>query len=187
MKKQRKANTDSDSAMAAVDALLQVLLQHAVRTKAPHLVDVEPVIQPPANAKGFDTFQKERLFWDHEALWTLTAGREQWIDISLEWVVGTDPERAENAWQHHTHTITINGIEIPDLDRFIHDVNHYTVPCPDKTREIWAKGLSIYLPPLPPGEYEVRWYSLVTGGFDNGWVSYKPGNHMEFVAQLTVE
>jgi hypothetical protein len=181
-------NTDSDAAMAVVDGLLEVLLEHLSKTtQARQPVDVEPQIQPPAGAKVFDTFQKERLFCDHNAQWTLKAEREDWINISLEWVVGTDPDKAENAWQFHTHTITINGIEIPNLDRFTHDVTHYTVTCPDETLDIWAKGLSIYLPPLPPGEYEIRWYSQITGRFDNGWVSYKPGNHMEFVAQLTVE
>jgi hypothetical protein len=102
-------------------------------------------------------------------------------------VVGTDQEKAEHAWRFHTHTITINDVEIPDLDRFAHDVIQYTVTCPGETLEIWAKGLSIYLPPLPPGNYEIRWYSQIMGEFDNGWVSYRPGNSMEFVAQLAVE
>jgi hypothetical protein len=150
-------------------------------------VEVEPVIQPPADAKVVRTFQKESLFCDHSTLWTVTAARDEWIDISLEWVVGTDPEKAEHAWRHHTHTITVNGVEIPDLDRFTHDVTHYVVACPDQTLEIWAKGLSIHVPPLPAGEYEIRWFSEITDRFDNGWVSYEPGNHMEFIAQLTVE
>jgi hypothetical protein len=61
------------------------------------------------------------------------------------------------------------------------------VTCPDATLEIWARGLSIYLPPLPEGEYEIRWYSEITGRFNNGWVDYRPGNFMEIMAQLTVE
>jgi D-alanyl-D-alanine carboxypeptidase len=181
-------NTDSDGAMAVVDGLLEVLLKHlGAPSEALPPVEVEPARQPPAGAQVVHTFQKERLFCDHDAHWTLTARSDDWIDVSLEWVVGTDPDRAENAWRFHTHTITVNGIEIPDLDRFTHDVIQYTVTCPDETLEIWAKGLSIYLPPLPPGNYEITWYSQITGEFDNGWVSYLPGNSMEFVAQLTVE
>jgi D-alanyl-D-alanine carboxypeptidase len=181
-------NTDADGAMAVVDGLLEVLLQLlGVGTSVLQPIDVEPEMQPPADASVLHTFQEESLFCDHKPRWTLTAGRDDWIDISLEWVVGTDQQKAEHAWRFHTHTITINGVEIPDLDRFTHDVIQYTVTCPDETIEIWAKGLSIYLPPLPPGDYEIRWYSQITGEFDNGWVSYRPGNAMEFVAQLAVE
>jgi D-alanyl-D-alanine carboxypeptidase len=181
-------NTDSDGAMAVVDGLLEVLIEH-LGTPASALppVEVEPARQPPAGANVFHTFQKESLFCDHNSRWTLAAGRDDWIDISLEWVVGTDLDKAENAWRFHTHTITVNGIEIPDLDRFTHDMIQYTVICPDGTLEIWARGLSIYLPPLPKGAYEIRWYSEITGRFNNGWVDYRPGNFTEIVAQLTVE
>lgn len=181
-------NTDADAAMAVVDDLLEVLLERLdVATSVLQPIVLKPEMRPPAGAKVFDTFQKEALFCDHSSLWTVVAAHDEWINISLEWVVGTDPERAERAWQDHTHTVTVNGVDIPDLDRFTHDVIQYTVACPDQSLEIWAKGLSIYLPPLPPGEYEIRWFSRITGQFDNGWVSYKPGNHMEFVAQLTID
>jgi hypothetical protein len=68
-----------------------------------------------------------------------------------------------------------------------HDVEHYSVLCPGETLEIWAKGLSIYLPPLPPGRYEIRWFSEITNEFNNGWVDYKPGNFVEITATLIVE
>jgi hypothetical protein len=101
--------------------------------------------------------------------------------------VGTDSDKAENAWKYHTHTITINGAEIPDIDKYEHEVIRYNVICPDETLTIWAKGLSVYLPPLPSGEYEIKWYSQITGQFDNGWVTYKKGNYMEIVADLVVQ
>jgi hypothetical protein len=39
----------------------------------------------------------------------------------------------------------------------------------------------------PEEEYEIQWYSKITGEFDNGWVVYKPGNFMEFNARLTIQ
>jgi D-alanyl-D-alanine carboxypeptidase len=182
------ANTDSDNAMAVVDGLLEVLLQRlGVGTSVLQPIDVEPARQPPTGAQVVHTFQKESLFCDHNAHWTVTAEREDWIDISLDWVVGANETVAEHVWEYHDHTVTINGQAIDDLDAYAHDVEHYVVSCPDGSLEIWAKGLSIYLPPLPEGEYEIRWYSEITGRFSNGWVDYRPGNFMEIVAQLTVE
>jgi hypothetical protein len=181
-------NTDSDSAMAVADGLLEVLLGHTFTpTQVLEPGDLQPAEHPPASAKVFETFQKESLFCDHNPQWTLTAGRQDWVNISLEWVVGADPIKAENAWGFHTHTITVNGVEIPDLERFTQDVSHYTVACPDGALDIWAKGLSIYLPPLPEGAYEIRWFSEITGEFNNGWVDYRPGNHMEVTALLIIE
>jgi hypothetical protein len=181
-------NTDSDGAMAVVDDMLAVLLERlGAPTNVLQPIDLKPQKQPPAGAKVFDTSQKERLFCDHNATWTLTAGRDEWIDISLDWVVGTNEAIAEHVWSYHEHTITINGQEIDHLEAYTHDVEHDTVPCPDGTLEIWAKGLSIFLPPLPEGEYEIRWHSEITGRFNNGWVDYRPGNFLEIEAQLTVE
>ena len=105
----------------------------------------------------------------------------------LEWVIGTDEAKAEKAWDHHNHKIRINGIEISDLESYTHEVTHYTVSCPDETLEIRAKGLSIYLPPMPEGEYEIQWYSEITREFDDGWVVYKPGNFMAFNVKLKVQ
>jgi hypothetical protein len=181
-------NTDADAAMAVVESLLRIVLDHAgemPRALAP--VDVEPAAQPPAGANVVDTFLKERLFCEHSAQWTVTATREDWIDISLDWVVGTSAATAEEVWPYHEHTISINGQELDDLEAYTHEVRQYTVVCPAETLDIWAKGLSIYLPPLPVGQYEIRWFSEITHGFNNGWVDYKPGNHIEIVAALTVE
>ena len=90
-------------------------------------------------------------------------------------------------WNYHEHTVTINGQEIKNLENYTHGVKQYSVTCLDETLEIWAKGLSIYLPPLPPGRYEIRWRSEITDEFNNGWVDYEPGNFMEITTTLTVE
>ncbi|MGD2155406.1 MAG: hypothetical protein PVG32_00925 [Anaerolineales bacterium] len=95
--------------------------------------------------------------------------------------------KAEEIWQYHDHIITVDGQEIGNLETFTRDVEHYTVTCADEKLEIWAKGLSIYLPPLPAGLYEIKWYSEITHKFDNGWVDYKPGNYLELTTRLTVE
>jgi D-alanyl-D-alanine carboxypeptidase len=181
-------NTDSDDAMVAFDALLMVLVKHlGINSETAMPFPVKPIKQPSGDIKVFDSFQKDSLFCDHNPYWKLTATSDGWINISLDWVVGTDMEKAENAWNYHTHTITINGEEIPDLDQYTHDVISYTVKCQDETLEIWAKGLSIYLPPLPPGKYDIKWHSQITGKFDNGWVTYEQGNYMEMVAELNIQ
>jgi D-alanyl-D-alanine carboxypeptidase len=181
-------NTDADGALAVVDGLLKMLLEHlGGTTEALPALEVKPVKQPPADARVFATFQKESLFCTHDAQWTLTASSQDWINISLDWVVGTDPDKAENAWRFHTHTITVNGVKIPDVEQYAHEVIHYSVTCPDETLEIWAKSLSIYLPPFPAGQYEIKWHSQITGEFNNGWVTYEPGNYLEIVAQLIIE
>lgn len=187
-------NTDSDNAIVVVDRLLEILLENsgaanpdaAIENLQP--VAVDPVKQPPADASVFETFQKQSLFCDQDPHWSLTATPQDWIDISLEWVVGADPAKAENAWSYHAHTITINGEEIPDLERFTHEATNYMVACPDGgPLDIWAQGLSLYLPPLSAGTYEIKWFSQITGEFDNGWVTYEPGDYMEILATLTIE
>jgi len=181
-------NTDSDNAMPIVDNLLAVVLnESAGEPQTSQTIDVDPVSQPPDLAPVVETFQKETLFCDHIPTWETIASPDDWINISLDWVVGTDETKAKEVWQHHAHTITINGEEIGDLEAYTHDVEHYTVTCPDETLEIWAKGLSIYLPPLPEGSYEIEWYSEITHEFNNGWVDYKPGNFMEVATTLTIE
>jgi D-alanyl-D-alanine carboxypeptidase len=181
-------NTDSDDAAGLVEPLLGVVLENlegGVGELPP--VVLQPVSHPPDDAPVFATFQKESLFCDQDPQWELVTSTEDWIDLSLEWVVGTDETLAEVAWDHHEHTITVNGMEIPDLETYTHEVQNYTVTCPDQTLEVWAKGLSIYLPPLPEGEYQIRWYSQITGEFDNGWVTYQPGDYMEITAELEVK
>jgi CubicO group peptidase (beta-lactamase class C family) len=182
-------NTDSDNGFAVVDGLLNVLLNHLENVQAVALqpLDVKPEKAPPPDVNVVDTFQKESLFCEHNPEWRIKASTEVWINISLEWVIGTDPAIAEEIWEFHEHTATINGQEIENLERYAHDVEHYSVTCPDETLEIWAKGLSIYLPPLPPGRYEIRWFSEITDEFNNGWVDYKPGNFVEITATLIVE
>ena len=182
-------NTDSDNAFAVVDGLLDVLLSHVDITEDTALppVDLEPVKNPPADANVVDTFQRESLFCEHSPEWTINAGTDDWINLSLEWVIGADEAIAEDVWQYHDHTITVNNQEIENLEIYVHDVKHYSVTCPGETLEIWAKGLSIYLPPLPPGKYEIRWLSEITHEFNNGWVDYQPGNFMEITATLIVE
>lgn len=105
----------------------------------------------------------------------------------MDWVVGTSKSIAEDIWNYHQHTITINGQEIGDLDTYTHNVEQYVVECPSETLDIWAKGLSIYLAPLPRGEYEIRWFSEITHEFHNGWVAYIPGNFIEITTTLTVK
>jgi len=181
-------NTNTDNATPILDGLLDVILsQLAGETKGLQPLDVQPVADPPDGASIVETFQKETLFCEHNPAWLIEAGPGDWIDISLEWVVGTDAAKAENAWQYHDHTITINGQEIHVLDYYTHEVASYTVICPDERLEIWAKGLSIYLPPLPPGDYEIKWLSQITSEFNNGWIDYKPGNFMEMTANLIVK
>jgi CubicO group peptidase (beta-lactamase class C family) len=181
-------NTDSDNALSIVNGLLDIVLNHAVRESEVSLpIDLEPVSQPPARARVVETFQKEALFCDHNASWETSIGPDDWIDISLDWVVATDEAKAEEIWQYHDHIITVDGQEIGDLESYTHAVEHYTVACADETLEIWAKGLSIYLPPLPAGSYEIKWYSEITNYFNNGWVDYKPGNYLELTTRLTVE
>ena len=181
-------NTDSDGAMVVVDKLLEVLYEHLDGMKGEvGVIDLNPVRTPPEGVPVFDTFQREALFCEHNSSWELEASTEEWINISLEWVVGSDPEKAIDVWGNHQHTIEVNGIEIPNLEDYTHDVIQYNVHCPDETLQIWAKGLSIYLPPLPKGDYQVRWFSRITGGFDNGWVAYEPGNSMEFTAEIQIK
>jgi hypothetical protein len=172
-----------------VDVLLDVLLSHMDYTEdsALHPVDLKPVKAPPADANVINTYQKESLFCKHNPEWEVIAGTEDWVNISLEWVIGTDATIAEDVWKYHEHTVTINGQEIEGLESSTHDVEHYSVTCPDETLEIWAKGLSIYLPPVPPGRYEIRWFREITAEFNNGWVDYEPGNFMEIKATLIVE
>jgi len=182
-------NTDSDNGFVVVDGLLDVLLNHMDDTENAALptVDLEPLKIPPANANVVETFQKESLFCEHNPEWTIKASTDDWINISLEWVIGTDAAIAEDVWKYHEHTVTINGQEIESLESYAHDVEHYSVTCPGENIEIWANGLSIYLPPLPPGRYEIRWFSEITDEFNNGWVDYEPGDFMEITAMLTVE
>ena len=182
-------NTDSDNAFSVVDRLLDVLLSHMDTTEVASLptVDVKPVKAPPADVNVVDTYQVESLFCEHDPEWTVKAGTGDWINISLEWVIGTDSAVAEDVWNYHEHTVTINGQEIKNLESYTHGVKQYSVTCLDETLEIWAKGLSIYLPPLPPGRYEIRWRSEITDEFNNGWVDYEPGNFMEITTTLTVE
>jgi len=150
-------------------------------------VDVKPVKAPPPDVNVVDLYQKESLFCEHNPEWTVHAGTDDWINISLEWVIGTDAAIAEDVWKYHEHTVTVNAQEIENLESYLHDVEQYSVNCPGETLEIWAKGLSIYLPPLQPGKYEIRWLSEITDEFNNGWVDYQPGNFMEITARLTVE
>jgi D-alanyl-D-alanine carboxypeptidase len=181
-------NTDSDGVAGLLEPLLKVILEHLGEdgSELPP-VDLQPVSQPPEDAPVFTTFQKGALFCDQNPQWELVASTEEWIDLSLEWVVGTDDSLAEAAWDHHEHTVTVNGVEVPDLETYTHEVKQYNVTCPDQTLEVWAMGLSIYLPPLPVGEYQIRWYSQITGEFDNGWVTYQPGDYMEITADLDVK
>jgi len=182
-------NTDSDSGFAVVDGLLDVLLNHLEPAQAVALqpIDVKPEKAPPRDVNVVDSFQKESLFCEHNPEWTIKANTDDWVNISLEWVIGTDAAIAEDVWKYHEHTLTINDQEIERLESYIHDVEHYSVTCPGEELEIWAKGLSIYLPPLPPGRYEIKWFSEITNEFNNGWVGYQPGDFMEITAILTVE
>jgi CubicO group peptidase (beta-lactamase class C family) len=181
-------NTDTNNFLPIVDGLIQVVLNQSVgESKGAEIIDVDPVYQPPEGVSVVETFQKETLFCDHIPTFTVKASSNDWIDISLEWVVGTNPTIAKDVWKYHDHTVTINGQEIDNLEAYTYDVEHYSVTCPGETLEIWAKGLSIYLPPLPEGEYEIKWFSEITGEFNNGWVDYKPGNYMELSATLIVE
>jgi hypothetical protein len=181
-------NTDTDDAAGLVDPFVKVILNYLGEPSS----DLPPVnIQPGSHApKGvpvFDTFQKEALFCDHNPQWVLQTSTEDWINLSLEWVVGADSTKAEQAWDKHSHSITINGTQILDLERYTHDITHYKVACPEETLDIWAKGLSIYIPPLPAGKYQIQWNSQITDQFNNGWVTYQPGDFMEINAVLTIE
>jgi D-alanyl-D-alanine carboxypeptidase len=147
---------------------------------------VVPLASAPADARVISAFAPEALFCEHRTHWQVAATAEDWIDISLEWVVANDATLATAVWPHHTHTVVVGGQELPNLDAHVHDVVPYTAKCPDGELELWAKGLSIVLPPLPPGTYQVRWYSEITEPFNNGFADYKRGNYMEFSATLTV-
>ena len=181
-------NTDTDNAMAVVDRLIGTVLDHAARAiTSPTTLEIEPVSQPPDQVNVIETFQKETLFCEHSPTFEVKAGPADWIDISLEWVVGANETIAEEVWPLHEHTITINAQEIENLEAYTHDVIQYSVLCPDESLEIWAKGYTLYLPPLPGGTYEIVWHSEVTEDFNNGWVDYTPGNYLEIRTILIVE
>ncbi len=181
-------NTDTDNITPIIDGLIDVVLNHSIgESKGTQIINVHPVFQTPEDASVVETFQKETLFCDHIPTFEVKAHPDDWIDISLEWVVGTNPTIAEEVWKYHDHTIAINRQEIENLGAYTHDVEHYSVTSPDSMLEIWAKGLSIYLPPLPKGAYEIKWFSEIMDEFNNGWVDYKPGNYLEISTTLTVE
>lgn len=102
--------------------------------------------------------------------------------------MGTDKAKAEEAWQYFTpHAISVNGQAIQIPAESIYGPEPYSVDCPEETIEVWSRGLSLYLPPLPAGTYEIIWYSEVHEPFNNGFTDYKAGNYMELITELTVK
>jgi D-alanyl-D-alanine carboxypeptidase len=183
------SNCDKEQELTGViDALLAVVLNDRAPAESAELsIDLAPADRPPDGATVVQAFSNQKLFCERQSSWTVVAGPEDWIDLSLDWVVGADQALATEVWPLHTHRILVNGTEIENLEEFTHEVTSYTVECPDTTYELWARGFSIYLPPLPEGEYEITWRSEVTTQFDNGFVEYAVGDYLEAVAELTVE
>jgi len=183
------ANTDTNDLLPFIDGLLAVVLaQTGALAEEEPLLKLDAFIRQPPDVPIVQATSKEALFCQQTPRYEVETTPETWINISLDWIVGTDEVKAEEAWQHFTpHTITVNGqaIQIPDGSVF--GPEPYTVACPDETIEVWSKGLSLYLPPLPGGTYEIVWFSEVHEAFNNGFTDYKAGNHMELITELTVK
>lgn len=183
------ANTDTNDLLPFIDGLLAEIL-----VQTGNVAEVEPPLQlnvvtmQPPDVPIVQATSKEALFCQQTPHYEVEATPEAWINISLDWIVGTDEARAEEAWQHFTpHTITVNGQSIEIPGESIYGPEPYSVDCPDDTIEVWSKGLSLYLPPLPEGTYEIIWYSEVHEPFNNGFTDYKAGNYMELTTELAVK
>jgi D-alanyl-D-alanine carboxypeptidase len=182
------ANTDSDDVMPFIDGLIETVLRHlGEHSDGTRHIDIVPLAQLPEGVPVVQASSRQSLYCEHTGLYEVEASTEDWIDISLDWIVGKDEATAERVWDHHTHTISVNGQEIDDLADYTHGPEQYTVTCPGETLDIWSRGFSIYLPPLPEGEYEIVWFSHVDEKFDNGFVEYQVGDYLELATRLTVE
>jgi hypothetical protein len=106
--------------------------------------------------------------------------------VGFNWVVAAEPELVEEIWPNHNHKITINGIPLENLADFENDMSYSAIDCSDELVEFWARGFTVYLPPLPAGEYEIVWRSDVTHKFHNGFVEYRSGDYLEARARLKV-
>lgn len=183
------ANTDTNDLLPFIDGLLAVVLaQKGADMEEEPSLNLQAVTRQPPDVPIVPTTSKEALFCQQTPHYEVEATPETWINISLDWIVGTNEPKAEEAWQHFTpHTITVNGAAITLPAESIYGPEQYTVVCPDETIEVWSKGLSLYLPPLPEGTYEIVWFSEVQEAFNNGFTDYKAGNYMELVTKLTIK
>lgn len=183
------ANTDTNDLLPIIDGLLGVVLaQTGTVMEEESSLNLAAVPMRPPDVPIVQATSKEALFCQQTAHYEVEATPETWINISLDWIVGTSEPKAEEAWQYFTpHTITVNGeaVHIPAESMF--GPERYTVACPEETIEVWSKGLSLYLPPLPEGTYEIIWFSEVHEAFNNGFTDYKAGNYMELITKLTVK
>jgi D-alanyl-D-alanine carboxypeptidase len=182
------SNSDKEEELGAVvGALLAVVLEAPEQgaSSGPE-IDLKPAGNLPDNVSAVKAFSNQKLFCERQPSWEVVASPQDWIDISLDWIVGADEALATEVWPMHTHQILVNGVELEGLANFTHEAAHYVVDCPEEKHELWAKGLSVYLPPLPEGEHEILWRSEVTGKFNNGFVEYAAGDYLEARAELTI-
>lgn len=181
------SNTDKEGELGdLINNLLEVVLGENGTQAEEAGLDLDPRNSLPENQAAVEAFIDQELFCDQQTAWEVVGGAGQWIDLSLDWVVADSPETAQEVWDFHEHRISVNGAEIPNLDQFQHSVRQYRVECGDESLNLYARGFSVYLPPLDPGEYEITWRSDVTGKFNNGFVEYQVGDYLEARATLLV-
>ncbi len=181
------SNTDKEQELAdLINRLLEVAAGPPIAIDSSKDMDIDPVSSFPENTEPAKAFLNRRLFCEQETSWNVTVRSDQWIDLSLDWIVAGTPELAEQVWLYHDHRISINGAELEHLEDFIHPVIRYQVDCPDGSLDLYAEGFSIYLPPLDPGTYQIIWRSDVTDKFNNGFVEYRVGDFLEAQALLEV-
>ncbi|MFN2145559.1 MAG: serine hydrolase domain-containing protein, partial [Anaerolineales bacterium] len=181
------SNTDKEGELGVlINALLEVALSGQTPQAAPGQHDFEPSRSVPAGEQAVDVFSDQLLFCDHDTSWQIATGSDRWIDLSLDWIVADSPELAEEVWRYHSHRISINGTALENYEEFAHPVIHSRVDCPEESLDLYARGFSIFLPPLEPGKYQIVWRSDVTGKFNNGFVDYQAGDYLEAQALLDV-
>jgi D-alanyl-D-alanine carboxypeptidase len=181
------SNTNKEEELGAlINALLEVAVGEDSEQKSSAPLFLYPADSLPEDGKAVQVFSNEKLFCDHLTRWEASARSDQWIDLGQAWVVATTAEKAQQVWQYHDHRISVSGLNVENLDQYQQEVEHYQVTCPDGTLDLYARGFKIYLPPLPSGEYEIVWRSVITDKFHNGFAEYRVGDFLEARAQLTV-
>jgi hypothetical protein len=113
------------------------------------------------------------------------AASEDWISVGVGWIAA-DAATAEANWPDASIDISVDGQPIPDTKRFTTEVEPFYYECPDYTAEGHIVKLSLYLPPLAPGNHTINWQYTIEATINDGWHDFEPGPYSAYTATVVV-
>ncbi len=106
-----------------------------------------------------------------------------WVDVGIEWDA-IDQATAQENWSAIHIAVSVDGQEIVSPKQYTIGPHTVQIECPERTRTGYAMALQMIVPPLSPGDHQVRWIITFERDLSDGWDRYPQVETIEVTSTL---